>query len=72
MSISNASRCLIAASEGHRQPGVTNLPCAKCSALSCSWPRSASISRNSDSNLTAGSERMSKDFMRDTVKVVRN
>lgn len=50
------------------------LPCAKCSAFARGFALSysASMSRNSASSLTADSERMSKDFISETVNVVRN
>ena len=49
-------------------------PCAKCSALTCRSPATycVSMSRNSASNLTALSARISMDFMREITKVTKN
>lgn len=47
-----------------------HLPWARCSAFDL--PSSESMSRNSANNFTAGSERISRDFINDIVKVVRN
>lgn len=49
---------------------VVHVPCAKCSALTRVPP--LSISKNSESSRTAGSDRISRDFIRDIVNVVKN